>query len=75
MGYFSNSTEGEAYWEKYCCKCEHDRVDKEFECPVWEAHMLWSYNECDKPDSILHRMIPRNGIKNEKCIFYQGKEI
>jgi len=75
MGYFSNNTEGEAYWGKYCCKCVHERTGSELNCPVWMAHMLWAGDECDKLDSVLHKMIPRNGIKNEKCVFYQGKEI
>ena len=77
MGYFSNGTEGDAYWRKYCTQCVHDQIDNEKSCPVWEAHMIWNYDECDKPDSILHKMIPRtkDGLGNEKCVFYQGREI
>ena len=77
MGYFANGMEGNAYWKKYCSKCAHEWTGSEIvvNCPVWTAHILWDGGECDKPDSILHRMIPRNGIKNEKCNFYQRKEI
>ena len=78
MGYFSNNTEGDAYWMKYCSKCAHERTGGEIvNCPIWTAHMLWAGDECDKPDSILHKMIPRtkDSLGNEKCIFYQGKEI
>lgn len=68
MGYFANSTEGLVYEERYCWRCVHN-LD-EYSCPVWEAHLLWNYDECNNKDSVLHKMIPRNGITNEQCIFF-----
>ena len=69
MGYFSNSTEGMMYEAQYCDRCVH--AHKEYGCPCWEAHMLWNYDECNKADSILHKMIPlkADGFC-DKCIFF-----
>jgi hypothetical protein len=66
MGYFSNGTEGMDYEEKYCSRCIHSR-DDEKPCAVMEAHMIYNYDECNKPDSILHILIPRKGAYNEAC--------
>ena len=65
MGYFSNGTEGEEYWAAYCARCIHDEHE---DCPVWAAHFLFNYDECNKPESILHILIPeaKNG-GNEQC--------
>lgn len=71
MAYFSNSTEGLDYQEQYCNKCLHNMVDES--CPVWEAHLIYNYQECNNPDSILHFLIPRSKDKlsNEQCrMFY-----
>jgi hypothetical protein len=64
MGYFSNGAEGEGYVEQWCCRCEHW---DEGGCPVWLAHQIHNYAECNKPDSILHMLIPRQGISNARC--------
>ena len=72
MGYFSNGTEGLDYEARYCDRCVHQKPDKF--CPVWEAHLCANYEECDKPDSILHILIPRtaDGLENEQCrMFYE----
>ncbi len=69
MGYFSNGTEGMEYQTEYCDKCAH--MHPEHGCPCDDAHELWNYEECNKKDSILHKMIPRNkDARNEKCIFF-----
>lgn len=65
MGYFSNGTEGMMYEEKYCSKCIHGG-----NCAVWDAHMLRNYDECNNDKSILHLLIPRDGIHNERCLMY-----
>jgi hypothetical protein len=59
VGYFSNGTEGEMYEEQWCSRCVHDDPDRNIFCPVLMAHHLWNYTECMKPDSVLHKMIPR----------------
>lgn len=64
MGYFSNGSEGMDYYEEYCSKCLHDKDEG---CVVWNAHLLFNYDECNKPESILHMLIPREGIRNLQC--------
>ena len=72
MGYSSNGTEGMDYEEAHCLKCIHSPTFRG--CPVWEAHMLWNYDEFNKPDSILHKMIPRAKLGNERCIFWYERK-
>jgi hypothetical protein len=64
MGYFSNGTEGMDYEEQYCTRCVHRQG-----CAVWAAQLMHNYAECNKPDSILHELIPRakGEIGNEEC--------
>jgi hypothetical protein len=69
MGYFSNGIEGDRYEETYCINCVHYAnfdVEKE-ECAVLEAHLLYNYDECNNPKSILDVLIPRGKYENEKC--------
>lgn len=68
MGYFANSTEGLAYEETFCSRCVHN--NEEVGCPVMLAHLLWNYEECNKPESILHKMIPQHGIQNLACFSF-----
>jgi hypothetical protein len=70
MGYFSNGTEGMMYEGKYCNRCVH--LHSEHSCPCLESHAIWNYDECNKKDSILHKMIPMSGdgLNNEQCIFF-----
>ena len=81
MGYFSNGTEGEAYYAKWCSRCIHERAMREGSdgpgCMVWGAHLLNNYEECNNKNSILHLLIPRNesGPGNGKCtMFVSGNE-
>jgi len=69
MGYFSNGSEGMDYQERYCSKCVHDVKQN---CSVWLAHLTSNYEECNKPDSILHVLIPRSkdGLTNEQCTLF-----
>ena len=62
MGYFSNGTEADNYQEQYCVKCLHCP-----NCPIWLAHLIYNYEECNKPDSFLDLFIPKNGLHNDKC--------
>lgn len=71
MGYFSNGIEGADYQERYCSRCVHD---KNQDCPIWTAHLMLNYQECNKPDSILHMLIPRDGVRNLPCrLFVEEK--
>lgn len=58
MGYFSNGTEGESYYEHYCARCIHDDEEKGKYCPIWNLHLLHNYAECNNKDSYLHVLIP-----------------
>lgn len=70
MGYFSNGTEGELYQEHYCFRCIHWSEDEG--CPIWDTHLLRNYDDCNKPDSILHILIPRSKdhLSNERCTMF-----
>ena len=70
MGYFSNGIEGDSYYEHYCSRCLHDKDDS---CPVWNAHMIHNYKECNNEESILHMLIPREGIRNGACLMFVEK--
>lgn len=70
MGYFSNQTEADAYEAKWCSCCENNTGDG---CTIMLAHLVYNYDECNNPESILHLLIPRevNG-GNKKCGMYRG---
>lgn len=70
MGYFSNGAEGDFYQEAYCARCVHN----EGGCAVWLAHMLHNYAECNNPNSILHILIPTEGISNKQCLMFFKSE-
>jgi hypothetical protein len=74
LGYFPNGTSGEMYQAKYCFHCVH--MLPEYGCPCDTAHLLWNYDECNKDDSILHKMIPIDNKKgfNKKCTFFFKSE-
>ena len=74
MGYFSNGAQGHDYEAQYCSHCAHDAPAEERVCPVLQAHLMWNYDECNKPDSVLHKMIPRGEHgRNLKCVFFHEK--
>lgn len=71
MGYFSNGSEGEDYFETHCVNCLHDNEAKQLHCPIWNLHLLHNYDECNNPKSILHALIPRKeGGGNGKCLMF-----
>lgn len=71
MGYFSNGSEGESYFETYCAKCVHESETNDVGCPIWNLHLLHNYDDCNKKDSYLHVLIPRDvhGM-NEQCAMF-----
>lgn len=75
MGYFSNGTEGDCYFAKYCERCVHmPKNHDEGGCMVWFLHLMHNYDECNKDDSMLDVLIPRSkdGIGNDQCtMFYE----
>ena len=80
MGYFSNGSEGEHYEQKWCDRCIHGDygINKEgatHMCPVWLAHFVHNYDECNNDNSILHMLIPRDGSDNGQCkMFIEQKD-
>lgn len=59
MGYFANSEDGAQYEQQWCDRCVH-QMDESGGCAVMTAHLLRSYEECNKQDSLLNVLIPRN---------------
>lgn len=60
MGYFPNGTSAEIFQERHCSKCHHD-IDQN--CPVFFAHLVHNYAECNNDESILHLLIPKDCSK------------
>lgn len=71
MGYFSNSSEGEAYKAMYCDRCVHGGGN----CEVWGLHLDSNYEDCNNEDSMLHRLIPRSkdDMGNLQCRMFIEK--
>ena len=72
MGYFANGTEADLYFERWCSRCVHHLP--EHGCPAMLAHSLWNYDECTNDGSILHKMIPMEGIRNGECFAFVPRE-
>lgn len=72
MGYFSNGTEGADYQERWCSRCLHENASACRSCPIWDAHLIKNYDECNNKGSILHMLIPlaKDGIGNERCLMF-----
>lgn len=77
MGFFSNSTEGDAYEHNVCSRCAHYVENPEDGmCGVWEIHLLYNYDQEDGStvESIMDTLIPRRGIYNDLCsMFYPAR--
>lgn len=72
MGYFSNATESDYYEAKYCNRCVNQGPPHSLCCWIWLQHMLNSHKECNKPDSILHVLIPRDDVGyNKQCVMFR----
>lgn len=69
MGYFSNGFECVDYQEQYCCNCVHD---KNMDCPIWLAHLMYNSEGANTSEHILHLLIPRtkDRLGNEKCSMF-----
>jgi hypothetical protein len=77
MGYFSNGTEGEIYYETWCARCVHDDPDKEQYCPIWNLHLQHNYKGANDDSHFLHQLIPlsEDGLYNEQCrLFFERPE-
>jgi len=70
MGYFSNGTEGAIYEETFCRRCIHYGPEDGPGCPIWLAHLIHNYDECNNDESILHILIPREGVHNLQCTMF-----
>ncbi len=74
MGYFSNGAEHEQYEARYCCRCVH-QGDEDYGpgCAVMQLHFERNYEECNDKGSLLHVLIPRDGIHNGECRMFHAK--
>lgn len=73
MGCFSNGSEGLDYQERYCKRCIHrEDQTKDRYCPLWSAHLVYSYSGGPEAQEILNRLIPRSedGLSNEQCAMF-----
>lgn len=68
MGYFSNGTEGMMYQEQWCGRCAND-VNQD--CAVWLAHLIANSEGANNPESILHLLIPLDGVQNKQCRMFR----
>jgi hypothetical protein len=75
MGYFPNGMSGEYYQEQYCHRCINEDAENERWCPIWNWHLLHNYEECNKPDSWLHKLIPRtkDDVGNGQCVMFHER--
>jgi len=78
MGYFSNGTEGIGYMESYCFNCINWQIDKKLKigfCPIWDLHLNYSYELCNKKDNegkkMLDFLIPIKDCQNQKCQMFK----
>ena len=79
MGYFSNGTEGLIFTDYYCSRCVNWRDLNDGRgpgCPVWDAHIIYAYEECDSgsnAESILSLLIEQTGPGTNECKMFQEK--
>ena len=71
--YFSNGSEGMDYEARWCDRCVNQGPADGPGCWIWGEHMMHNYEDCNKPHSIMHRLIPRSadGLDNEKCVMFR----
>jgi hypothetical protein len=74
MGYFSNGSEGMDYEEQFCRRCIHYGPEEGPGCPVWLAHLLFNYEECNRESNahtMLDMLIPReDSVGNLECTMF-----
>jgi len=62
MAYFANGTAGIDFEQRYCSRCVHMGPEDGPGCPVWAAHLLFSYQLCNAKEDpgkiILDMLIP-----------------
>lgn len=75
MAYFSNGSEGDGAWKRYCSRCANwrERVAGENPtCPVWVLHLEWNYdavgvNANQTKRQALDMLWSREGCYNGEC--------
>jgi len=79
MAYFSNSSEGDYYYARYCEQCVHN--DLETGCPVWQLHFMWNYdavgdNADETKAEALDSLWPRNkdDCHNGDCLMFHSNQ-
>lgn len=74
MGYFANGTEGDMFEAQWCNRCVHE--DDEKGCPVFLAHILYAYEECNSKSNakvMLDMLIPRKRASNAQCAMFHER--
>jgi len=73
MAHFSNGTEGLAYEEQWCFKCQHGQAEEG--CVVWNAHFYFCQELCNEAGApgrhILDMLIPVDTARwPQKCSMF-----
>lgn len=73
MGYFPNSTAFDFYNAKYCQHCVNNtkKDDEYYMCIIQALHLEHNYDACNDDKHIIHKLIPRDGIKNKECSMFR----
>lgn len=76
MARFSNHSEGEAYWAKYCHHCVHGgslETGEPRPCAIWGLHLM--FNGKDDVQPFLDALIPQAGVEKLECeLFHPNKD-
>jgi len=67
MAYFSNGTEGLAYQEEYCFKCQHDT---NLDCVVWLLHLMYVGDKDGDVLDMLNTLIPVKDMEPQQCSMF-----
>ncbi len=82
MAYFANGTEGDSYMEQFCENCINWRDGRGGfgdGCPVWDIHLMYSYEECNNKEGnakkMLDHLIPmtKDNIWANECRMFLRK--
>jgi hypothetical protein len=52
MAYFPNGTAGMDFQARFCDRCAN--ADKDGMCAIWDAHMIYNYDQLDAGQEKLH---------------------
>ena len=75
MAYFPNGTSGEMFVEDTCVRCVHwkDLGDgRGTGCPVFDLHLIYSYELCNKKDDPGKIMLDTLITPDNECVMFHA---